>query len=172
MGYILGRLSDAGVPLTGRCSQQASMRVNRYEHRLVQLPDADSCENLLVHTSFAVSPIIPESPPELPKRHLRASTTVSMACEFQLLLSSGEVRNQANIAHLFNLSRARVTQIMAILRLPSPVVDYLASLSYEEQARYNERELRKIRSLPTEEEQITAFEELRTAVDASKRPIK
>ncbi len=73
---------------------------------------------------------------------------------------------------MFNLSRARVTQIMAILRLPSPVVDYLASLSYEEQARYNERELRRIRRLPTEKEQITAFEELRTAVDASKRPIK
>ena len=144
MGYILGRLSDAGVPLTGRSSQQASMRVNRYEHRLVQLPE----------------------------RHLRGFTTVSMAFEFQLLLSSGEVRNQADIAYLFNLSRARVTQILAILKLPPLIVDYLASLSYEEQARYNERELRKIRSLPTEEEQITAFEELRAAVDASERAIR
>jgi uncharacterized protein YoaH (UPF0181 family) len=92
-----------------------------------------------------------------------------MAFEFQLLLISGEVSNQANIAHLFNLSRARVTQILAILKLPPPVVDYLSSLSHEEQARYNEREFRRIHSLPTEEEQVTAFEKLKYAMRDGRR---
>lgn len=50
------------------------------------------------------------------------------------------------------------------------VVDYLSSLFHEEKAKYNERELRRILALPTEEEQVKAFEELRTAVAASKQP--
>lgn len=51
------------------------------------------------------------------------------------------------------MSRARVTQIMAILKLPTPIVDCLSSLFHEEEAEYNERELRRILVLPTEEEQ-------------------
>ena len=89
-----------------------------------------------------------------------------MAFEFQRLLASGEVRNQADLARRFDLSRARVTQILAILRLPHPVVDYLASLFHEDRAKYNERELRRILALPTEKEQVEAFEELRRTVDA------
>lgn len=95
-----------------------------------------------------------------------------MAFEFQRLLSTGAVRNQADLARRFDLSRARVTQILAILRLPHPVVDYLASLLHEDKAKYNERELRRILALPTEEEQFTAFEVLRAAVDASKRAVR
>jgi hypothetical protein len=89
-----------------------------------------------------------------------------MAFECQHLLNSGAVRNQADLARKFDLSRARVTQIMGILRLPAPVVDYLYSLSHDEKCRYNERELRRILALPTEEKQVAAFEELRRAVDA------
>ena len=89
-----------------------------------------------------------------------------MAFEFQRLLSTDEVRNQADLARRFDLSRARVTQIMAILKLPIPILDYLSSLFHEERARYNERELRRILALPTEEERVTAFEELRRTVDA------
>lgn len=87
-----------------------------------------------------------------------------MAFEFQRLLSSGQVRNQADLARRFDLSRARVTQVLGILRLPHPVVDYLASLFHEDRAKYNERELRRILALPTEEEQMKAFEELRAAI--------
>lgn len=128
------------------------------------LAKADNCENLLVHTSFPLSPTTPESPPVPQKRRLWASTAVSMAFEFQHLLSSGQVRNQADLARRFDLSRARVTQILAILKLPPPIVDYLSSLFHEEKAKYNERELRRILALPTEEEQVTAFEELRQQV--------
>lgn len=89
-----------------------------------------------------------------------------MAFEFRRLLSSGEVRNQADLARRFDLSRARITQILAILRLPHPVIDYLASLFPDERSRYNERELRRILALPTDEERVTAFEELRERVAA------
>jgi transcriptional regulator with XRE-family HTH domain len=92
-----------------------------------------------------------------------------MAFEFRRLLSTGEVLSQADLARRFDLSRARVTQIMAILKLPAPIVDYLASLFHDERARYNERELRRILALPTEEEQVEAFEELRCSVEAGRR---
>lgn len=60
---------------------------------------------------------------------------------------------------------ARVTQIMRILDLPTPIVDYLAALLPEERGRFTERQLRRIRGLSTEEEQIRAFEELRGEVE-------
>ena len=62
------------------------------------------------------------------------------------------------------MSRARVTQIMGILKLPTPIVDYLASLFHDEKCRYTERRLRRILSLPTEKEQVKAFEELKEIV--------
>jgi len=55
---------------------------------------------------------------------------------------------------------------MDILRLPAPVVDYLSSLLDEDKCRYPERRLRMILALPTEEEQVRAFEELRRRVGA------
>jgi len=90
-----------------------------------------------------------------------------MAFEFQRLISTDEVRNQADIARRFDLSRARVTQILSILKLPTPIVDYLSSLFHEERALYNERELRRILALPTEEEQVRDFEELRRRLSDS-----
>jgi hypothetical protein len=88
-----------------------------------------------------------------------------MAFEFQRLNSTGEVRNRADLARRFDLSRAPVTQILSILKLPIPIVDYLSSLFHEERAQYNERELRRILALPTEEEQVKAFDVLRGAID-------
>lgn len=92
------------------------------------------------------------------------SMAVLLAFDFQYLLRSGQVRNRADLARRFDISRARVTQIMDILTLPAPVVDYLSSLPNEDKCRYPERRLRTILSLPTEEEQAKAFEELRRTV--------
>ena len=89
-----------------------------------------------------------------------------IATEAQRLVSMRADRNQVGLARRFGLSRARVTQILAILRLPHPVVDYLASLFHEAITKYNERELRRSLALPTEEEQMRAFEELRAAIGA------
>jgi len=45
-------------------------------------------------------------------------------------------------------------------------VDYLSSLCHDEECRYSERQLRQILSLPTEKEQVEAFEELRQRLAA------
>ena len=41
------------------------------------------------------------------------------------------------------------------------LVDYLSSLFHDEECGHTERQLRRILSLPTEKEQVRAFEELR-----------
>ncbi len=63
------------------------------------------------------------------------------------------------------MSRARVTQIMNILDLPAPIVDYLSTLLHDDKCRFTERQLRRIVRLQTETEQVRAFEELRRAME-------
>jgi hypothetical protein len=43
------------------------------------------------------------------------------------------------------------------------LVDYLSGLFHGKRCRFSERQLRQIRSLPTEKEQVRAFEELRSS---------
>ena len=52
---------------------------------------------------------------------------------------------------------------MNILDLPDPVLNCLSSMFHDEKCLYTERQLRAILSLPTEQEQSQAFEELRAA---------
>ena len=63
-----------------------------------------------------------------------------------------------------------MTQIMNILDLPSPIVDYLSTLFHDDKCRFTERQLRRIVRLQTDVEQITAFEELRKAAEGTKTP--
>ncbi len=52
------------------------------------------------------------------------------------------VNTRAEIARRYGVSRARVTQIMGLLRLPQAVQDELLDMPDEEQVRYPERQLR------------------------------
>ena len=129
------------------------------------LPKAGNCGNFVQRSTFPIPPDTVETPPPPPERRPSRHTAVPLAFEFQRLLARGDARNRADLARRFGLSRARVTQIMNILELPGPIVDYLSSLPHEEKCRFSERELRRIVALPTEEEQVKAFEELRRAVE-------
>ena len=60
------------------------------------------------------------------------------------MLDEGEVSSLAQIAKIEGLTRARVTQIMNLLKLPSDIKKFLASLQDpKEIKRYSERRLRK-----------------------------
>jgi hypothetical protein len=86
---------------------------------------------------------------------------IQRACEFQQLLDSAEVKNRAEIARRYGISRARVTQIMNLLRLPEAILDYLLHLNREEQLVYSERRLRRLAGLQEEPHQIQGFDEMR-----------
>lgn len=50
----------------------------------------------------------------------------TLAYEFQELLEAGVVNNRAEIARVYGLSRARVTQVMKLLDLAEKVQEYIA----------------------------------------------
>ena len=56
-------------------------------------------------------------PPKTP-RTPRVIELLRKALEWQALLQSGQVHNQAEIARREGITRARVTQVMSLLRLP------------------------------------------------------
>jgi hypothetical protein len=65
-------------------------------------------------------------------RQLRVPHIVGLleqAVEFQRLLDSGEVRFRAELARRTGLSAMRVTQILALLRLAPPLLDYVRALA-------------------------------------------
>ena len=81
------------------------------------------------------------------------------------MITSGEVRNQAEIARSLGLTRARVTQIMSLLKLAPAIQKYIDALGrageLEPQPRSDrqltERALRPLLQLGSEEEQLRAF---------------
>lgn len=83
----------------------------------------------------------------------------------QEMLNAGVVNNQAELARKLGLSRARVTQIMNLLKLPVDIREYILQLPHTKQRGFTERKLREIAALSTAQVQRKAFACLETAVD-------
>jgi hypothetical protein len=133
---------------------------------VIWLPNRGNCKNSPEVVTFS---LFRPGPPEREER-LRPCPTreivLQTALEFRQMLDEGVVRNQAEIARLRGVARARVTQLVNIASLPRPILDCLLALPAGEQAFYTERRLRRIAALPTEEEQLAVFEDLRRSVGA------
>jgi hypothetical protein len=92
---------------------------------------------------------------------LRVVELLRKALESRALLESGRVRNQAEIACREGITRARVTQVMGLLRLAPEIQQHI--LSMPDAARppaVTERALRPIARLAQSKDQIHAFEQL------------
>jgi len=89
--------------------------------------------------------------------------------EFRRLLDSGEVNSRVEIARRYGISRARVTQIMNLLKLPESVHEYLAALPEDEQTLYSERRLRPMLTDRGQGAQIQALRELVESVEGQCR---
>lgn len=83
-----------------------------------------------------------------------------MAYEFQELLEAEVVNNRAEIARRCGLSRARVTQVMKLLKLPSQVQEYVMSLPPQEQRLYSGRYLQGVAGIRGRAARAKAFEDL------------
>ena len=83
------------------------------------------------------------------------------AIEWQALLESGEAFNQAAIARQEGITRARVTQVMGLLRLAPEIQQYVLSLpDMVRRPAITERALRPIAQLDNLSDQKAKFEEL------------
>ncbi len=66
-------------------------------------------------------------PPEEP-RTLRVVELLRKAIEWKAQLESGQIANQAEVAHREGITRARVTQVMSMLRLAPGIQDAILSM--------------------------------------------
>jgi len=92
----------------------------------VWLPEGLPCKNRFSNLPLPTSryPARADSPPVPPMIVL----LLNRAEEFRRLLDSGAVRNQADLARMFCLTRARVTQLLQLLDLEPTVIAYAKSL--------------------------------------------
>ena len=86
-------------------------------------------------------------------------SAIEQALESRRLLDGGVVNSQAEIARRFGISRARVTQVLNLLRLPQPVLGLLLESGREDGSHCTERQLRPILRLP-EWAQIAALQQI------------
>ena len=99
-------------------------------------------------------------PPKEPKTP-RVVELLHKAIEWQGLIESGEVRNQTEIARREGITRARVTQVMATLRLAPEIRQHILSMPETvRQPAINERALRPIAQLDDPADQRACFDRL------------
>lgn len=102
-----------------------------------------------------------------PARHVREPRPphvielLQKAQEWHRQLEAGEVRTQAEIAQREGITRARVTQVMSLLRLAQEIQEHVLSLpDMVRRPAITERALRPIAQLDDAAEQLARFERL------------
>lgn len=91
-----------------------------------------------------------EGPPDAPRGRIpRVTRLMALAIRFEQLIRDGLVRDQAELARLGNVSRARVSQIMNLLNLAPDIQDailFLPRVAYGPDL-ISERQIRPFTSL-------------------------
>lgn len=106
------------------------------------------------------SRVLHRKPPKAP-RTPRVVELLRKAIEWQALLESGEASNQAAIACQEGITRARVTQVMGLLRLAPDIQQQILSLpEMVRRPAITERVLRPIAQLEDPKDQTARFQEL------------
>ncbi|MCK4680714.1 hypothetical protein KAT82_06280, partial [bacterium] len=108
----------------------------------------------------------PRGRPKPPKESEtpRVVELLSKAVEWHALLEAGEVRNQAAIARREGFTRARVTQIMGLLRLAPEIQRRILSMpDMVRQPTISERALRPIAQIEDPKQQLAEFRGLSPA---------
>lgn len=88
---------------------------------------------------------------------------LQIAKKFQNQLDAGSV-NKAELARKHGMSRARVTQIMNLLKIESKIKEEILNMSQPEQRYFTERKLRKIARLSSPKKQLQAFDRLKSGI--------
>ena len=101
------------------------------------LPDWSICRTFIYQ--FCLQKSVKK--PSTPKKTYR--NPIYLAKEYEKMIDSGEVKNHAELARIKGISRARVTQILNLLKLDSLITQELERLGDPLKAKIiNERKLR------------------------------
>lgn len=99
-------------------------------------------------------------PPREPKTP-RVVELLRKAIEWQTLLESGDIANQADIARREGITRARVTQVMGMLRLAPDIQEHILCLSkVPRRPPISERMLRPIETITDSRDPFREFHTL------------
>jgi hypothetical protein len=102
-------------------------------------------------------------PPKAP-RTPRVVELLRKALEWQALLASGEALNKSDIARREGITRARVTQVMGLLRLAPEIQQHILSMpDAVRRPAITERALRPIAQIGNPVQQIASFQSLVTS---------
>jgi len=109
--------------------------------------------------SRVVSAVPPGNPkPARVPKTPRVVELLRKAIEWQTLLESGKIASQADIARQEGLTRARVTQVMGLLRLAPEIKKRILSLPNTLcRSPHTERSLRPIASIANHRDQLREF---------------
>ena len=123
----------------------------------------DNCKNLTDSFVCDSNTLKSNDLPKPPKiKQPKPPHAILLAQRFQQLLRSDTVNNQAELARIHGITRARVTQILNLLKLPRKVRTELVQMPPDEQENFSERKLREIVKLQYASQQMEAFEKLRS----------
>ena len=79
--------------------------------------------------------------------------TLAFAHHMEMLISSGEVKDRAELARIFGLSRARVTQIMNLILLAPDIQELILFAETRDDGLVTERAVRQLVAMADWEEQ-------------------
>ena len=117
-----------------------------------------------VPSDRVVSAVPPRRGKPKPPKHPRTPRVVELlrkAIEWQSLLESGDAASQAEIARREGLTRARVTQVMGMLRLAPAIRQHILSMPETiGRPTISERALRSITMFDDEQQQVQAFADI------------
>ena len=106
-----------------------------------------------------------EQPPVPEGRIPRISRLMALAIRFERLIKDGEIDDQAELARLGNVSRARVTQIMNLLHLAPAIQEAILFLPRTVKGRdpIRERHVRPIAAEPDWHKQRRLWKTVKTS---------
>ncbi len=133
----------------------------------------DQCKNYegAVVVDFLLSQLLDNSKKFESRRTIKLQATLRLAAQFEQLLASNLIKNRAALARRYGMTRARVTQLLALLALHPDIRAYVESVDPESGTILSERQLRPILALDPDAQLTTAADLLpgfaRTTGDAS-----
>jgi len=103
------------------------------------------------------------TPPEKPKRIYESPLREAMRC--QRLLNDPYIRSQLDIARELGITKARVSQVMALLKLTPEIQKALLALQDQNIIRFfSERRLRPLLTIKSPRKQIREFNKMKEQI--------
>jgi hypothetical protein len=126
-------------------------------------PHLDNCKNISGSFQYKSNSLKTELSSKVKKKSPPGPHPLRIAEKLQKQLETGSV-NKAELARRHGMRRARVTQIINLLKLEPTIKEELLNMSETNQRYFTERKLRNVAGLSPARKQILAFEHLKSGI--------